>query len=194
MLTLQEGAIAKIDLPPGFVLMEETRGGMAMNWLRRYSKNGNDISISLFYRGAPELAQFASDFRSLLETETVVFDGQNGPSDEVAAGHVKNMRSVLGNAGNNQITNQDKENGPHFFLEKIQTIKLNGRPVLSVQGYFYGGDGEIDNYYMGIFFDATPGDATACKVEEIIFEAKSWELFEKNFGAFQASLNSIRWE
>ena len=61
MLTLQEGAISKIDLPSGFEIREETRGGMGLNWLRRYSRDANDVSISLFYRGAPELAQFASE-------------------------------------------------------------------------------------------------------------------------------------
>lgn len=191
MLTLQEGAIAKIDMPSGFELMEETRGGMGMNWLRVYSpKQMEDVRISLFYRGAPELAEYARVFRSVLQTPAVLFDDLSGPNDEGAQARVRSIQSCLGNAGNNQITNPDNA---RFVLEKIQTINLCGRPVMAVQGYFYGPDGQTDNNYMGIFYDATPNDKEYCKIEEVVFEASNWDLFEKYFPEFQKTLNSIRW-
>lgn len=191
MLTLQEGAIAKIDMPSGFELKEETRGGMGMNWLRVYSpKQTEDVRISLYYRGAPELGEYAKAFRSLLKTPAVLFDDQSGPNDENAQARVRSIQSSLGNAGNNQFTNPDNA---RFVLEKIQTISLSGRPVMSVQGYFYGPDGQTDNNYFGIFYDATPNDKEYCAIEEVVFEASNWDLFEKYFSEFQKTLNSIRW-
>lgn len=191
MLTLQEGAIAKIDMPPGFAQRDEVRGGMGMNWLRVHSPTQDDgVSISLFYRGAPELAEYAKTFRALLKSPAIIFDDQDGPNDEGALEKVRGMQSCLGNAGNNQFTNPDNA---RFALEKIQTITLSGRPVMAVQGFFYGPDGKPDNNYFGVFYDATPKDPEFCRIEEIVFEAVSWELFEKYFSAFQASLNSIRW-
>lgn len=195
MLTVTEGAIAKIDFPPDFELNNEFYGGMGLNWLRKYSpKNGEDVSMTLYYRGAPELAKYAETFRKLLKTPAVIFDDKNGPSDESAKEAVIQMQSCLGNAGNNQITNQREGlEGPRFFLEKIQTIQLCGRPVMAVQGYFYGPDGETDNQYMGVFFDATPTDPQTCRIEEVIFEAGNWDTFEKYFPQFQSALNTIRW-
>lgn len=192
MLTLQEGAIAKIDLPQGFELMEETRGGMGMNWLRVYSPKGvSGLSISLFYRGAPELVDYARVFRGLLKNPSVIFDDQNGPNgDDTTIARVRSIQSCLGNAGNNQIANPENS---RFYLEKIQTINLCGRPVMAVQGYFFGPDGQPDNNYMGVFYDATPDDRELCRIEEIVFEASTWELFEKYFPEFQKTLNSIRW-
>lgn len=191
MLTLQEGVIQKIDMPSGFELNEETRGGMGMNWLRVYSPKGVDgVSISLFYRGAPELVEYARVFRSLLKNPAVVFDDSDGPKDEGAQARVRSIQSCLGNAGNNQITNPEHS---RFYLEKIQTIELCGRPVMAVQGYFFGPDGQVDNNYMGVFFDATPDDREACRIEEIVFEAANWDLFEQYFAEFQKTLNSVRW-
>jgi hypothetical protein len=46
---------------------------------------------------------------------------------------------------------------------------------------------------MGIFFDATPDDKQYCQIEEVVFQAPTWELFEKFFPQFQKTLNSIRW-
>lgn len=195
MLTAEEGVVSQIDLPSGFVLKEQLKGGMGQNWLRKYaSQSDPGVVISLFYRGAPELADYAKEFRRALKSKSVIFDLENGPNDDDSKARVRAMQSCLGNAGNNQISNENKGlTGPRFFLEKIQTFALSGRSVMSVQGYFFGPDGEPDNNFLGIFIDADPENPRYCKIEEIIFESETWEAFEKYFPQFQASLNSIRW-
>ena len=124
----------------------------------------------------------------------VIFDIAADTLDEKTTKRIRSLESALGNAGNNQITNSSSGvSGPRFYLEKIHVIDLSSKPVMAVQGYFHGFDGQVHNHYMGIFFDATPDDRDYCQIEEIVFQAPTWELFGKYFPQFQKTLNSIRW-
>jgi hypothetical protein len=195
MPTLTKGAVKDMQLPADFEFEQDLLGGMGLNWLKTYhAVQNNDVQISLFYRGTPNTAASVEGFRYLLKIEGVIFDVENGEPDEKTLKRIESIETALGNAGNNQITNTATGiAGPRFFLEKIQIITLSGKPIMAVQGYFHGYDGELHNHYFGVFFDATPQDTEYCQIEEVVFQAPSWDLFEKYFAQFQKTLNSIRW-
>ena len=195
MPTLTKGSVSDMQLPADFEFGQDLTGGIALNWLKSYHAVANrDVQISLFYRGTASPADSIVGFRKLLKTQGVVFDNANGDADSKTAQTIESLNAALGNAGNNQITNKAVGvTGPRFFLEKIHVILLNAKPVMAVQGYFHSYDGTIDNYYMGIFFDGSPEDEKYCRIEEVVFQAPSWALFEKYFPSFQKTLNTITW-
>jgi hypothetical protein len=195
MPTLTKGAVQDMQLPADFEFGQDLLGGMGLNWLKSYQAVENkDVQISLFYRGTPNTAESVAGFRFLLSMQGVLFDVDKGDPDEQTRKRICSLETALGNAGNNQITNKASGiSGPRFFLEKIHVINLNSKSVMAIQGYFHGYDGEVHNHYMGVFFDATPDDKTYCQIEEVVFQAPTWELFERYFPQFQKTLNSIRW-
>ncbi|MBX9693324.1 MAG: hypothetical protein K2Z81_13130, partial [Cyanobacteria bacterium] len=140
--TLSCGEIAKITMPSGFIRGQESHGGMGNNWNIPFSPpDGSPVEIALFYRGSPETSIDTTVFRDILSQNPHVVFEQESPQSAIApemAKVVTDIRHFLGNAGNNQITNQEEGiGGPRFFLERIETIDLNGRPVLGVHGFFH---------------------------------------------------------
>ncbi len=194
------GAIAKLTLPEGFVLGEEVRGGMGNNWTVSYNPPDTEaVEIMLFYRGTPDRGVDPARFRGLLEKSPhELFDlskqSDNMPPDTIET--LVAIQDLLGNAGNNQITNtRDGLQGPRFQIEKVETMELNGRNVLGVRGFFhsYKGVSDLHNYYYGIFFDVA-ANKEWCQIEEIIYQGDTKELFERYWNDFFGSLSSISWK
>lgn len=191
--TICQGAIQSMELPARFELSKSSLSGLGMSWLKSLrTAEDKDVEIAFFYRGSPCNAGAVETFRLLLKADiAVVFDYQ----DEVVNADVVNqLGTVLGNCKNNQISNRNIGNaGPRFYLEKIHVVRLNKRPVMSIQGYFHDPDGDIRNHLMGVFFDASPDDPAQCRIEELVFQAPNIDLFNKYMPDFLSALQTIHW-
>jgi hypothetical protein len=194
MLTLDKGAIKTLVLPENFVLAEEEYGGMGFNWRRQYVPKGEtQIEITSFYRGRPAAEIDSEAFRTeLAKPQHEIFtQGKTDPKDAEAS--LSELWGALGNAGNNQITNEDTGiSGPRFYLESARTLDVQGRRVLVVGGYFHGVDGDLHNWYCGIFIDGSP-EEDCSQIEELVFQADTKELYDKYFPEFWKALDTIEW-
>ncbi len=193
MNTLSRGIIKEVTLPENFQLRTEQAGGIGNSWLlscksRRYE----NVEFALFYRGTPCSADGVISFRNLLTEPKILFNSTDTTDGD--SGLIHNLSRVLGNASNNQITNQNTGNqGPKFFLECLEVIELNQKNVLSTTGYFHGPEGEVDYHYKGVFIDASPDDPKKCQIEEVLFQAPDMVLFRKLLPDFLKFLGSIIW-
>lgn len=194
MLTVQKGAIKKFTLPDGFVLGEEEYGGMGYNWRRRYVPGANnEVAIISYYRGSEEPASDGEVFRHLLSKPPHLIYREGETDRQAALSTLYNLAPIIGGAGNNNLVNQRTGlSGPRFHLEIMRTLKLGGRTVLEVAGWFHGASGELHNYYDGILFDGDSASAGVA-VEELLFEAQTKQLFDRYWPAFLESLKSIEW-
>ena len=94
----------------------------------------------------------------------------------------------------NQISNKNIGSfGPKFFLQEIAVREINGRKLMDVLGYFHGPDLEVQNHFRGLLIDANPNDGNRCRIEELIFQADTDELFKKYADDFEVAANSIQW-
>ncbi len=196
------GTIKSINLPDAFTKGEVLFGGMGQNWRKtfhpREKKDAQDVAITSMFRGSPTLESDGRAFRTLLRQPAgVIFSADKDTEIEThpqAEKIVNALADALGNAGNNQLTNQETGfGGPRFYLQKMETLELNKRKVLAVYGVFHDREMKPQNYFIGLFVDAKP-DKKECNVEELIFEAQTRELYEKYRGGFEKSLTSIEWD
>lgn len=194
MNTEKLGVIKTMRLPDDFARGEERTGGMGQNWRKIFHpKNNPEVSITSLYRGSAAFAPSGKAFRILLaESPTVVYSTDDSNHMQ-AKTIITSLTDALGNAGDNQLTNSDQgERGPLFFLQRLETLALNGKTALAVYGIFHDSQKTPHNYYIGIFLDADP-KAKDCRIEEIIFEAQSRELYDQYHKQFEDSLKTIQW-
>ncbi len=191
------GAIRAIKLPQEFVKGEEYINAFGPSWNVTYNpRETDDVEICFLYSGSP-ISNFGSTgLRLLLEKPPHVVVHTKGREQTLPDTKVSllcELEEVLGNAGNNQITNQKKgAAGPRFHLDKIETLDLNMRRVLVVTGWFHNHEGKMQNNYQGIFFDGSPTQ-DSCAVEEIIFQTRTHALFDEYWDQFKSALLTIEW-
>ena len=158
--------------------------------------NNSAVNITLFYRGFPLSESAAASFkRALSNSPQVIFDAQNNPSpEELAIELVCNLEEVLGNVGNNQITNTGTGPlAPPFVLNRLEAMIWNNKPILAARGTFYDPEeGKPLNEFCG-FFVYVPDAQGNSNVEEIYLEAQTKDLFFKYLPAFTDCLKSIEW-
>lgn len=197
----QFGAIKSIKLPDSFARGETLYGGMGQNWRRsfhpREKKDSLEVSITSMFRGSPTAVNDASIFRKILaEPPRVIYSSDSRSSHlchPKAQLLVSEMVDVLGNAGNNQLTNcETGVGGPRFYLQRMESILLNGKKVLAVYGVFHNSQMEPQAYYCGLFVDSDP-EREDCVIEELVFEAQTKELYEKYRSSFEKALATIQW-
>lgn len=200
MPTLQAGIIKSITLPDSFAKGESLHGGRGTNWRKvfhpRNKRDTSDVSISAFFRGRAVIDDEAKAFRVLLrQPPGVVFSAQKDTDccHPQAESIIKAMIDALGQAGNNQLTNQERGIfGPHFFLQRMETVELKKRKVMIVYGIFHDAEMNPLNHYVGLFVDADP-NSSDCRIEELVFEAFSNAQYEKCRPDFEKALKSIVW-
>lgn len=194
MDTEKLGVIKTMHLPDNFVKGEERAGGMGNNWRKIFHPaNSTDVSITSLYRGSAAFAPSGRTFRTLLaQPSALIYSTENGGLAQ-AETIITSLAPALGNAGDNQLTNAETdEQGPLFYLQRMETVELNHRRVLAVYGIFHNSEKVPHNYYVGIFIDANP-KAKECRIEEIIFEAQSRELYDQYHTQFEDSIKTIQW-
>ncbi|MBA3858812.1 MAG: hypothetical protein C0507_18060 [Cyanobacteria bacterium PR.3.49] len=197
---VEEIGSLSIELPDSFARGEVQMGGMGHNWRRvfqpRDKNDADDVSIVSFYRGSPAALEDAAVLRSLIkQPPAVIFAGTRSDccSQPHVAELVRKLEPILGQCGNNQIANQETGvAGPRFFLEKLETISLDGRAVLSASGYFHDMELHPQAYFSGLFFDAQP-ESPHCCVEELVFEAQTRSLYDKYYPSFKQAVSTVRW-
>ncbi len=190
------GAIRTITIPETFVVSKERYADFASSWMICYSPVGEEnVEIGLVYRGKPVYIDDAVLFRSIVnKSDQKLFESDSSGQDfEKDKSLLKSMTFILGKMGNNQLTNTEKGVfGPEFYLERLETILLNGRRALSIKGHFQGPDLSIHNYYYGLLYERKRS-SEKCDIEEVFFQAHSQELYDKYFFDFAATLKSIIW-
>lgn len=193
MIVKNAGTIEKILLPPDFVAGKEEFGGRGMNWEKKFHpQNDQTVSIALYYRGMPVPSHYGEAFRGLTKRPPAVYFDEQG-NNENQPDVVISLGDALGNAGNNQLTNNRSGiSGPRFHIQLLKTMSIVGKPVVYVVGLFHSFDMVVSNYYAGIFVDATPSDER-CRLEEIFIQAPTVELFEKYKDPFERAIATIQW-
>lgn len=195
------GIIKTIELPDSFGRGEIQMGGMGENWRRQFQprdkKDADDVSIVSFYRGSPAANDDAAPFRFLLrQPPAIVYSSMKNRAGQTSqcSDVIRELEGVLGQCGNNQVANEETGfGGPRFHLEKLETISVGGKNVLSACGYFHDMDFRPQAYFAGLFLDAQP-DSPQCFVEEFIFEAQTRPLFDKYYPSFEKAIASIEWK
>lgn len=186
--------IESIDMPDGWQLKELPPIASTIVDNKYSPPETQDVRIRYFYRGVPLSSPGTASFRACLASPArLIFQYQPGePLDPATKQLLSGLQEAMDNTGNNQMTVKG-EGRPRFQLEELRTLSLNGKSVLSVQGWFYGPDMETpQDHYFGIYSDSNPQMAL-CEVEEVFLEARDWDDFEKYYPEFRKVLGSIRW-
>ncbi|MBY0359289.1 MAG: hypothetical protein K2W82_14910 [Candidatus Obscuribacterales bacterium] len=196
MNNIAMGAIKNILLPENFVPGKETIGGNAYNWSRKFfAKENPEVELSFHYRGMKISGNDAKAFFDTVRRppQLVFAHSDFIPPTVLEKNLVKPLGRALGNAGNNQLTNEASGiRGPRFFIEQLQVKEIKQKHVLLVAGYFHNPEGEFSQAFRGIFFQAgLPEDGLA--VEEIFIQTPSKELAEKYQATFDTMLETIEW-
>jgi len=190
------GSIQSINIPENFIISKERYGDMAASWLLCYSPvEDEQIEIGFLYRGKALYVDDAKSFRKLINQPSQVLfaDDTSGAVFEKQKELLDNLYFVFGDIGNNQITNDKKGlEGPRFFLERLETLSINGRRVLSVKGWFHNIQLTPQNYYYGLMFDRNRL-SDQCHLEELYFQAHSQIQYDKYFFEFTNCLKTIIW-
>lgn len=175
----------------------EISDGINIQTIRSFSPPENPaVRMELFYRGLPVSEDAGASFRKILKlAPKVIFNRQiKSEPTTVETQCITELIEVLGNVGNNQITNkQIGFRGPAFILNRLEVLPWSGKPLITTRGYFQDPENNnMINEFYGFFIDADPND-TACNIEEIYLEAATEELYKQYLPAFKQSLNSIQW-
>jgi len=197
----QFGVIKSIKLPDSFARGAVLYGGMGQNWRRsfhpREKKDAGDVAITSLFRGSATIGNDACTFRKVLAQPAGMIFSSSAESKHKCHPRaqllINEMADALGNAGNNQLTNLETGvGGPRFYLQRMETIELNGRKVLAVYGVFHNSQMQAQAYYCGLFVDSDPA-AADCVIEELVFEAQTKELYDKYRAGFEKALSTIQW-
>lgn len=176
--------------------MEESYGGKGLKWLIGYSPTiKKDVQIGYYYRGVALDAISTSTFRRLLNDapKLIFFHKSTERYTESEKKLLLELSDILDNASDNQVSNEDKSFVPRFYLESLETLKLNSQPMFLIKGYFLTMDRKPSTYLYTLLFDRDP-KTEYCHVEELFFQANSKELYDKYFPGFKKSLETIEFK
>lgn len=178
-----------IDVPDGFVEEELTfTADSGRRWTRNFVHTDvNGMVIALYYRGLKLGPDETDIFRKLLlQVPLLLFEERSNFGDEVM---VSLLRNVMGNMGDNQITNPPDNS---FHLQKLHGQPLNNIPVLDTEGHFRTTEGGINMCHI-VQFDGAPTEPLT-ELHEIMFVAPSVETYMEFHPAFEDFLVSIEWQ
>lgn len=191
------GQIKSIQLPPGWIAVqhEDGAGFGAIGARYLYSfcdPEAKDRQICLFYRGLPLSIDETLVFRSYLsDADCVLFSGRCDDSAEWA---LKQLRHILGNAGNNQVVNKEEGwRGPNFHVRQLDVSTVTENFVLSMHGYYCDPEknARYDEYWS-LLFDGAP-NASESPVQELFLRAPDKKQLEEASPLFQGVIDSIEW-
>lgn len=180
-------------LPPDWDEDTSESTGRGASWsVAFHPPNEPNVQICFFHNGRSFDNEFRELFRRLLdEPEAVIFDEARSISNSQL---VLQLSVLMGQAGNNQITNLSTAGATAVFhLKVLETIELGTETVLHAQGYFKKENGAPGSYFDGLFFDGSPGNPV-CRVHELFFEAPSESDFLKFYPDFEKTLSSLVWK
>ncbi len=118
---------------------------------------------------------------------------------------MKSLASALGAnlVGDNQLTSQkggENARQPAFHLDSAMVETINGKNVITVDGWFTqmdanadiktGSNGPLKRFYTGIFYDA---DGKGTKIDQMYLVADDKDAFVSTKGVFRSSTKSIKW-
>lgn len=210
MLVKELGAIDKILLPPEFAPASKEYGGRGDNWLVQFStqsavgteKPEEDVQICFFYRGRASDRGDTETLRRLTDRSAHSPGNQllKADQEEPAAEDLELLFAlfdVMGNVGDNQYTRNFTDratglSGAGFHLQSLELLTVSTRTMLAARGYYHDFQGQPNNYYKGVFFDAAAAEPLA-RIEEIYLQSKNAEIFEKYLPAFDRCLATIQW-
>lgn len=190
------GIIKNIVLPEDFQAGVDTRGGAGHSWTRIFfAKETPAVELKFRFRGIKTSGNDAKAFYDAVRRPPQLIFAHSDfiPPTILEKNLVKSLGGALGNAGNNQLTNETTGlSGPRFFLESLQVVELKQKHALLVAGYFHNPEGEFSQAFRGIFFQAGSYE-DGLPIEEIFIQAPSKELLERYKKSFDAMLDTIEW-
>jgi hypothetical protein len=140
-----------------------------------------------------------------LPTPRIVYSEAMQADSQANIQTMRDLSSVLGRTtvGDNQLTSSGSRR-PAFHLETAKVETINGKNVVSVDGWFTQTDdhakikmdenGPVKRRYSGVFFEVnTPGGA-APKIKGLYLLADDNISFTSNKAAFRNALKSIEWK
>lgn len=158
------GQIESIDLPAKWSRTNVTAEGIASLAVFTPSDEPN-AQLAFYYRGMPISQQFGEAFKNVLEKNPGVLL----PRDMDSISYILN----------------DRKDSDKYQMTSVETINLNGRIVLLVQGSWSGTDATS----YEVFINA---GRSGCLVQQIAFVAPK-ESFHRHVQKVKESLKTIEW-
>jgi hypothetical protein len=168
MIVAGHGQIAQLQIPPDWVesTPDAPLGSSGGRGDREFHPPGRtDVTLCLYYRGAPIDPSSAEEFSAVLSKTAHVL------SDE----EIDTLFDVLGNAANPNA----------FDMRYARTIDLRGKTVLAVEGVWT----ELKIEGLHFYVDA---DGSGRFVQEIYFTAPRAD-FDGYGESVKAALASVEW-
>lgn len=186
-----------LKIPIGWTEEPAKEGGVGFQSLRSFKPSEEiEVKLCLAYRGLPLSEQGSAVFRRILhDYGNVVFINTGAAPSASEISLIAGLSEVLGTASNNQVVNRETGwRGPCFQLNRAEVVHLNGKALLSVQGWYQDPEQSTAlNEFYGFFYDADP-QADLCPVEEIFFQAPSAKAYAHHLPEFKRTVQSIIWK
>lgn len=207
--SVKTDGISRIDLPSDWTVNRRNSGIGELTVAAPRGAQG-ETEISVYNRGRPLPQSDSQAFDAVLENVErtgvgrLLFDSSwgdylnNDPNRREEIGRqMQTLSGVLGRTqlGDNQFTNSRKHpdpQAPSFHVERVQVELINGRSVLSVDGYMPSpADGKPVRYFTGIFAPNPTSQGTY--VNEVFLQATNRSDFLAKKVPFLQTLQSIKW-
>lgn len=186
-----------LRVPIGWAEAPAMAGGVGFQSLRSFKPaEETEVKICLAYRGLPLSEQGSANFRKILhDYGNLVYVSTGTAPSASETSLIASLSEVLGTASNNQVVNRESGwRGPCFQLNRAEVIHLNGKALLSVQGWYQDPEHcTALNEFYGFFYDADPQE-TLCPVEEIFFQAPNARAYTHHLPEFKRAIQSIIWK
>jgi len=171
--------------------------------------NEDRARVSLYNLGRTLPEADAEVFQALLKSiaqqriARLIYDSnweKLGTATDVRMGQVqeqiKSLTRVLGPlVGDNQFANTDfspEAHAPTFHIERVELKNLNGKPVLSVEGYSCMEDGSPARFFAGTYVAEEVADHGST-VHQIFLEAEDKMRFVANKASYRKIVDSVEW-
>ncbi len=158
------GQIETNELPAGWSRTSAIAEGIASLAVFTPSDEPN-VQLAFYYRGMPISQQFGEAFKNVLEKN----QGVLLPRDLESISYILN----------------DRKNSDKYQMTSAETVNLNGRIVLLVQGSWLGTNAAS----YEVFINA---GRSGCLVQQIAFVAPK-ESFHRHVQKVKYSLKTIQW-
>jgi hypothetical protein len=183
------GPIQQMTAPMGWTFLQE-KGlmGLGTRALIQFTPSEcESICLSVFYRGVPIGDNAAVDFQRILRSRPAI-----NRSEVLVAQEIRALSDVMNRStvGDNQYSNATGNPSAKFKLRSAQTVNLNGRTVLEVDGSFLDIYGNSIKDFRGIYAN---GGLHATRIQQVFLQARPEE-FPRYLRDYKAAINSIQWK